>query len=85
MARKPGLTKGQHLALGADLARIQDEINAAICQVGAAYLSNSKEVKALERIARAIELARSVMDDGSAIDAYYPADAGRAGACRWSA
>jgi hypothetical protein len=94
MPKKSGLTKEQHFGLGRDLARIQDEVNEMIKAVGTAYLSNGREVKALERAGRAVEMARSVLDsaacrdlpgDPAATDAYYPADAGRAGYTRWSA
>jgi hypothetical protein len=94
MPRKPGLTKEAHFALGLDLAQAQDAINAAILKVGGAYLSNGREVKPLERVARALEKARSVMDDAicrelpptdhSATKANYPPSAGRSGACHWS-
>lgn len=91
--RKTGLPLDQHTALGLELAKIQDRINEAIEAVGSAYLSNGREVKALEKAGRAIEAARSVMDDAAsrenstvaASNAYYPAEHGRAGCARWSA
>lgn len=93
MTTKPGLDHDQHIALGAALARMQDALNAAITEVGTAYPANGREVKALEKVARDLEAARSVMDEAAcrtlstreASDAYYPTDAGRSGALRWSA
>lgn len=93
MTRKPGLDQDQHVALSATLARMQDAINAAITEVGTAYLSNGAEVKALEKVARDLEAARAIMDTAAcrtlssreASDAYYPTTAGRSGALRWSA
>ena len=93
MTKKPGLNHDQHIALGATLARMQDALNAAITEVGAAYSSNGAEVKALEKVARDLEAARCVMDTAAcrtlstrdASDAYYPTHAGRSGALRWSA
>src|SRR3954463_11798493 len=99
MPRKPGLTKEQHFELGLQLAEIQHRINQAIIQVGQAYLINGREVKHLERVARALEKARSVMDDAicrelprtdaSATHAYYPGNPrephpGNSGALKWS-
>jgi hypothetical protein len=93
MTKKPGLDPDQHIALGAALARMQDALNAAITEVAAAYLSSGVEVKSLEKVARNLEAARSVMDEAAcrtlssheASSAYYPENAGRSGALRWSA
>ena len=84
---KPGLTKAQHFELGADPSRMQDVINAAIIKVGSSYPVNGREVKALERTARALEKAWSALDDAvcrelprsdvSATKAYYPGTAGQ--------
>jgi hypothetical protein len=94
MPRKPGLTKEQHFDLGLELVQAQDAINAAIIKVGSNYPVNGREVKALERVTRALEKARSVLDDAvcrelpnsdrSATEAYYPPSAGLSGACHWS-
>jgi hypothetical protein len=93
MARKNGLTKGEHFHLGVVLARAQDDINAAIIKVGSNYPVNGREVKALERTARALEKARSVLDDAACRDlptdpdatrAYYPPHSGTSGALHWS-
>lgn len=93
MTKKTGLDHDQNAALGATLARMQDELNAAVTVVGASYLSSGAEVKALEMAARDLASARSVMYDAAcrtmstreASDAYYPTHAGRSGALRWSA
>ena len=93
MTKKPGMNYDQHVALGAALARMQDGLNAAITEVGAVYLSSGQEVKALEKAARDLEKARSVMEAAArrtlsareASAAYYPENAGRSGALRWSA
>jgi hypothetical protein len=93
MPTKTGLTPAQHIELGHRLARMQDEINDAISLIGQAYLSNGREVKALEKTGRVLEATRVILADSvcdgmssrEASDAYYPDDAGRSGVMRWSA
>lgn len=82
MTRKTGLTKDQHLELGAALALANETISAAVVKVSAAYSVNGKEAKALENARQALDKARSVLDeavcrelplnDPDAARAYYP-------------
>lgn len=85
--KKPELTQDQHDELGLELARMQDAVNGIIEKVGTAYLSNGREVKAMERIGKAIERARAIMEDAAgntSASSYYPEKHGRSGYTRWS-
>lgn len=85
---KNGLSIEQHAALGRELAKMQDAVNAMIEIVGTNYLSNGREVKAMERIGKSIQMARVIMEESAGnnrLENYYPDDCGRSGCARWSA
>ena len=83
--RKSGFSREQHFALGAQLASMEAVLHRAILDSSHVYAVTGREVRALEAASRAIDRARSVLDDAicrerplsdlKVIDAYYPREA----------
>jgi len=80
--RKLGFSREQHFALGRQLASMEAVLHRAILDSSHVYSVTGREVRALEAASRAIERARSVLDDAicrerplsdhGVTNAYYP-------------
>ena len=80
--QKVGFSREHHFALGSQLACMEAVLHRAVIDASHAYSVTGREVGAFERACRAIERARSVLDDAicrerplsdcEVIDAYYP-------------
>ena len=83
--RKLGFSREQHFSLGSQLASMEAVLHQAILESSHVYSVIGREVRALEAASRAIERARSVLDDAicreqplsdhGVTDAYYPREA----------
>ena len=83
--QKVGFSREKHFTLGSQLAAMEAVLHRAVLDASHAYSVTGREVGALERACRAIERARSVLDDAicrerplsdvGVIDAYYPRQA----------
>ena len=83
--QKTGFSREQHFALGSQLASMEAVLHQAVLDSSHAYSVTGREVGALERACRAVERARSVLDDAicrerplsdvGVINAYYPREA----------
>ncbi len=83
--QKVGFSREQHFTLGGKLAAMEAVLHRAVIDASHAYSVTGREVAALERACRAVERARSVLDDaicrerplsdGAVIYAYYPRQA----------
>jgi len=89
--QKVGFSREHHFALGSQLACMEAVLHRAVIDASHAYSVTGREVGAFERACRAIERARSVLDDaicrerplsdGEVINAYYPREASRGEIC----
>lgn len=83
--QKVGFSREHHFALGSQLASMEAVLHQAVLDSSHAYSVTGREVGALERACRAVERARSVLDDAicrerplsdhEVINAYYPREA----------
>lgn len=83
--QKIGFSREQHFALGSQLASMEAVLNQAVLDSSHVYSVTGREVRVLESACRAIERARSVLDDAicrerpfsdyHVINAYYPREA----------
>src|SRR4051812_27950893 len=61
--RKLGVSREQHFALGNQLASMEAVLHQAVLDASHVYSVTGREVRVLESACRAIERARSVLDD----------------------
>ena len=79
---KSGFTTEQHVQFGAALLEMDDSLHKTIILASHVYAVNGREIRAMERAHRAIELLRAVMDTATEKEphaflekiyyAYYP-------------
>lgn len=82
MARKPGLTRQQHIQLGAELAALRDEVQNRYVTVANAYPKTSRQSATLKKALDALDTARCALDNALALEdpdgfepsVYYPGD-----------
>lgn len=66
MPRKPGLSRRQHVDLGAQLQAARDTLVHALTLIGNAYPHTSKATRLAEKASKAVDALRCELDDVSA-------------------